>query len=146
MFFGFLIFSLSAFAQQTAISYQGKLSSGGADANGPHDLKFRLYDAQSGGTQLGTEILLDDVIVSAGVFTVSLDFGNQFSAAGARWLEIEVRVGTSTGAYTLLSPRSPITSTPFSIQTIRAQFADSAANADAVGGIPASALVQTNDP
>lgn len=146
LFFGFLVFSLSAFAQQTAISYQGKLSSGGADANGPHDLKFRLYDAQSGGTQLGTEILLDDVIVSAGVFTVSLDFGNQFSAAGARWLEIEVRVGTSTGAYTLLSPRSPITSTPFSIQTIRAQFADSAANADAVGGIPASALVQTNDP
>ncbi len=146
LFFGFLIFSLSAFAQQTAISYQGKLSSGGADANGPHDLKFRLYDAQIGGTQLGTEILRDDVIVSAGVFTVSLDFGNQFSAAGARWLEIEVRVGTSTGAYTLLSPRSPITSTPFAIQTIRAQFADSAANADAVGGIPASALVQTNDP
>lgn len=138
--------ALTASAQSSAFTYQGKLTSGGTDGAGAFDFKFRLYDLASGGAQQGAELVRDDVAVSAGVFSVTLDFGNQFAAAGERWLEIEVRDGASNGAYTLLSPRQRISSSPFSVQTINAQFAVTAGNAQAVGGIPAANIVNTSDP
>lgn len=143
----FAVFGLgSVFGQTTNFTYQGKLTSGGTDGAGVFDFKFRLYDLAAGGAQQGAELVRDDVAVTAGVFTVSLDFGNQFTPAGERWLEIEVRDGASNGSYTLLSPRQRISSSPFSVQTINAQFADTAGNAQAVGGIPAANIVNTNDP
>ncbi|HKX84312.1 MAG TPA: hypothetical protein VJL58_08835 [Pyrinomonadaceae bacterium] len=150
--FVFCFFSTGAFSQSTAFTYQGSLTQAGSPANGAFDFKFRLYDSQSGGNQAGGDVLLEDVSVVSGVFSVSLSFGNQFPAGGTRWLEIEVRPGASTGSYSLLSPRHQITSSPFAVQTIRAQFADTAnnaanaTNAANLGGVPAANYVQTNDP
>ena len=78
----------------TAFTYQGRLSDGGSLASGSYDLKFSLYDADLGGTLVGTptSITLAPVMVSNGLFTVTLDFGSATFSGEARWLETVVRV------------------------------------------------------
>ena len=56
----------------TAFTYQGRLVDNGAPAAGFYDLQFRLYDALSSGSQIGSTMTLDDVSVSNGLFTVCL--------------------------------------------------------------------------
>lgn len=150
----FLVF-LSVFSFQaetapaqftTAFTYQGKLTDGGAPANGQYDFTFRLFAAQSGGTSIGTDMVINDLQVSGGIFTVNLDFGESpFNTATGNYLEISVRQGASTGAFTMLSPRQPITSSPYAVQTIKATTAEVANNALKLGGVAANQFVQTND-
>lgn len=130
----------SAQAQTSAFTYQGKLTDASAAASGQYDFTFRLFDAASAGTQIGADVSLDNVAVSAGIFTVNLDFGaNAFSTNATRFLEISVRAGESSGAYTPLAPRQEITSTPFSIKSL---IADNTFN---LGGLAASQYVVTTD-
>src|SRR5207247_4630344 len=62
-------------AQGTAFTYQGKLNDGGNPANGQYDFQFSLYDALTGGAQQGSTVTVTNVTVTAGSFTVQLDFG-----------------------------------------------------------------------
>jgi hypothetical protein len=122
-----LVLSLGAGAtraQPTSFTYQGSLSDGGSPASGAYDLQFKLFDALSGGTQIGTTITRDDVAVSNGIFTVTLDFGLTAFPGGDRFLEIAVRPGASTDAFTTLSPRQQITSTPYAVRSLNATSAD----------------------
>ena len=59
----------------TAFTYQGRLADGASPANGPFDFELRLFDAPSGGAAVGAAVVRDDVAVTEGLFTVSLDFG-----------------------------------------------------------------------
>ncbi len=97
----------------TAFTYQGRLTDGGSPANGAYDFQFKLYDAESGGTQVGTTVTADDVQVSEGLFTVQLDFGGGVFSGDRLWLEVGVRPGGSTGAYTTLTPRQELTPAPY---------------------------------
>ncbi len=127
-----LVAALSpAQAQNADLTYQGRLDQAGAPANGVFDLRFALFDAPSGGTSPGTN-LLDNVGVTNGLFTVTLNFGASTFNGNNRWLEIGVRPGASTGAYTNLSPRQPITSAPYAIYA-------SGANAAGLSGTLGSA-------
>src|SRR4051794_21009010 len=86
-----LVFSLyPSHAQSTAFTYQGRLQEGAAPANGSYDLRFALFDAMVSGTQQGSARTNSATALSNGLFTVTLDFGNQFPGAD-RWLEIAVR-------------------------------------------------------
>ncbi|MCB0020117.1 MAG: hypothetical protein KDE09_20140, partial [Anaerolineales bacterium] len=98
----------------SAFTYQGRLIDGGVPANGAYDLRMRLFDAASGGTQVSTNWLFGDVAVSAGYFTVVLNFADYFEGE-ARWLEVEVRPGASTGSYTNLSPRTSLAGVPYAL-------------------------------
>lgn len=132
--------------QTTAFTYQGKLADGGTPATAQYDFTFKLYDSVSGGTQIGSAVAVDDLQVTAGIFTVNLNFGSSpFTSEAARYLEIAVRPGASSGAYTPLVPRQPITSSPYSVQTVRAASAAVADNALNLGGAAANQFVQTND-
>lgn len=95
----------------TSFTFQGRLTDAGVPANGVYDLNFYLYDAAAGGSQVGPVQTKGDVTVSAGLFTVTLNFGDVFHGAQF-YLDIQVRPGTSTGAYTILSPREPIGAVP----------------------------------
>jgi len=113
-------------------------------------LQFALFDSASSGTQIGSTQTLNSVLVSAGVFGVTLDFGaNSFSGAN-RFLEISARV-SGVGTFTLLSPRQQVTATPYAIRSVNASSADTATtattatNATQLGGIAASQYVQTGD-
>ena len=131
----------------TAFTYQGKLTDGGAPANGTYDFEFRLFDQENFGAQIGSEIVHEDVYVSSGVFTVLLDFGRSpFMSRTGNYLDISVRTGSATGSYTALSPRQPIRSSPYAVQTLRAETAAFADNANALGGLSAKHFVQTKDP
>lgn len=114
--------AVGAGAQPLAISYQGVLEDGGAPAEGTYDLRFTLYDAATGGVWHGL-VERPGVAVSGGVFSVELDFGLEaFRDGGERWMEVAARPA-GDGAYTVLSPRSRITSTPYAV---RAAFAGEA--------------------
>lgn len=96
----------------TAITYQGNLKDNGNGANGKYDFKFSLFDAVSAGTMIGNTVTLNDVTVTDGIFTTFLDFGAGAFTDESRYLEIQVRPGTSTGTYEKLAPRQTITAAP----------------------------------
>ena len=99
-------------------TYQGQLKDGGAPANGDYDFIFLLYDAQTGGAQVGNEMELDEVFVSDGLFTVELDFGSGAFTGDARWLQVSVRDSALGGAYSDLSPRQPVSAAPVALYAL----------------------------
>ncbi|MBK8466628.1 MAG: hypothetical protein IPL32_12430 [Chloracidobacterium sp.] len=131
-------------AQTTAFSYQGSLKDGASAANGNYDFQFALYDAVSGGNQLGSTLTRNSVAVATGIFSVSLDFGSQFPGAN-RFLEIRVRL-TGQPSLTTLTPRQQINSQPYSVKSLGADTATTATNATQLGGVAASQYVVTTDP
>jgi hypothetical protein len=141
---GFLaLFILSGgviYAQTSAFTYQGHLTEGLTPANGNYDLEVRLFDAASGGNQVGATRNFEDVAVTNGVFSVSIDFGAAVFPGADRWLDVRVRPGASSGAFTLLAPRQPITATPYAIQS------QSATDASKLAGVAADQYVVATDP
>ena len=117
-----------------AITYQGRLTNGGAQASGNFDLQFQLFTAATGGASVGSLVQLSNVTVSNGVFTVALDFGaGALATPGAQFLEIGVRPSGGAGAYTTLQPRQPLTDAPsavFAARALSASNAENASNAD----------------
>lgn len=116
--------SANAVAQTSQFTYQGQLSDGGSPANGLFDLQFKLFDAAAGGGQQGATVTLDNVQVTNGLFSVTLNFGPTAFPGADRFLEIGVRPGANAGAFTLLTPRQPLTSTPYAIRSLSAATAD----------------------
>jgi hypothetical protein len=100
----------------TAFSYQGRLSDNNAPANGQYDFVFTLFDALSGGNQIATPVNITNQTVSAGMFTVSLDFGSNAFYGDARWMQIGVR-STGGGTFTTLSPRQLLSAAPLALST-----------------------------
>jgi len=110
-------------AQTTAFTYQGKLVNNGSPVTGNYDLQFKLFNALNGGAQQGPTQTVSNVSIANGTFTVELDFGacdSCFNGA-PRFLDIGVRP-TGGGAFTQLSPRQPITSTPYTTKTANLAF------------------------
>jgi hypothetical protein len=105
---------ISAFAQGTAFTYQGRLDDGAIAANGVYDFRFRLYDSSGGAGVIAGPITNSPVAVSNGLFTVTLDFGAGVFVGSARWVEIGVRSNGAAG-FTLLAPRTEITPAPYAI-------------------------------
>jgi len=97
----------------TAFTYQGQLTHEGSPADGGYDLRFRLYDAATGGSQVGSLVTRSNVTVRDGLFTVALDFGDVFDGP-ALWLLVAVRPA-GVGSYVSLSPRQPLTPAPYAI-------------------------------
>ena len=97
----------------TAFTYQGKLASGTNAANGIYDFSFALFDADSGGAQKGPTLTTNSVPVTNGLFTATLDFGSVFDGS-VRWHAVWVKTN-GAGSYTALTPRQPLTPTPYAI-------------------------------
>jgi hypothetical protein len=129
------IAACAVFAQTTVFTYQGKLTDAGQPANNNYDLQFKLFDALAGGVQQGGTLVRTPVPVSAGNFTVTLDFGAAVFGGADRYLEIGVRPANSAIAYTVLAPRQPINSTPYAIRSM---------NSTQLGGVDASQYVTTS--
>ena len=100
----------------TAFTYQGKLEQAGVPLDGTADLEFRLFGAASGGAQIGSTQTVSNVTIADGLFTASLNFGATAFNGDARWLEIAVRSPAGSGAFTTLTPRQPLTATPYALK------------------------------
>ena len=93
------------FGQDTAFTYQGLLTDNGNPAQGTYDLRFRLYDDVTFGSQVGVDVMVAPAGVSNGLFTVLLDFGASAFNGAACWLYIGVRTNGSVATHTSLAPR-----------------------------------------
>jgi hypothetical protein len=91
-----------------------------------------MYDAAAAGLQIGPTVALNDVAVSKGLFTVELNFGTGAFGGGGRWLQIAIRPGSSTGAYTILSPRQKLSPAPSAL-SLPNVYTDEAANFVGIG-------------
>ena len=124
-----IVCSVPVFAQtDTTFTYQGELMESGNTASGAYSMEFTLFDALAGGSQVGLTVTIPAQTVSDGIFNSQLDFGARDFSGSHYWLEIVVDGNT-------LSPRQPLTASPFSIQT-RGIFVDDSGN---IG-------IGTNDP
>lgn len=130
-------FGAPAYAQTpvgTSLTYQAELRASGQPAAGPVDLRFRLYDAVSLGTQIGVTIDRPNVALAQGRFTQDLDFGAGAFGPDARFLEIEVRSPAGAGAYVMLSPRQRVTPSPVAQFSVQAGNAATATTATQLNG------------
>lgn len=101
-------------APQTAtVNYQGLLKQQGAPMTGLVDLELRLFDAETGGSELlrfdGPDF--QGVPVAAGLLQLALPFDPADFDGQARWLEIRV-----DGQ--LLQPRQAISSAPYASRAL----------------------------
>lgn len=134
-FIAILIFCLclglvNAAAQTNEFTYQGKLTDTGTPSP-TYDFEFRLCaletDPCTGMVLLETKERLG-VSVSNGIFTVKLDFLASHFTGADRFLLISVRRNNGE-AWTPLTPRQKITSSPYSIKSLNADMATNATNA-----------------
>lgn len=102
----------------TAFTYQGRIEFNGAPLDDTADFQFTLWDADLGGSMIGSPLAADGVDVVDGLFNVELDFGPGAFDGGERWLEIAVRSPAGGGPYTTLSPRQPMTAAPYALYAL----------------------------
>jgi hypothetical protein len=123
----------TGYAQGTAFTYQGRLTSGNSPVNGSYDLTFALFNAPSGGSAVAGPVTTNAVAVSNGLFAVGLDFGSGIFNGAAYWLEIGVRTN-GVGGFTSLVPRQALNPAPYAI------FAEGANAAGLNGTLPPASL------
>ena len=100
----------------TTFTYEGQLTDADGDpAEGVYDFEFKIFDASTGGNQLGQTVAKDNVAVQAGRFTVDLDFGRRVFTGDVRYLEIGVRPGIRIDAYTPLEARQRLPAAPYAL-------------------------------
>jgi hypothetical protein len=101
----------------TGFTYQGQLKSSGSPVNGSCTFGFGLWDASSGGVQLGVTQTVTTTVTN-GLFTVTLNDSEQFgssafSGSNARYLGIGVKCGSES---TLMSlGRQALTAAPYAL-------------------------------
>jgi len=137
----FLFVDVIAYAQTPAFTYQGRLQTNGAPADGLYDLRFTLHDTAALANQIGGALTNAPTGVSNGLFTVALDFGAGVFDGNARWLQIGIRSFGDTNQYVTLSPRQLLTATPYAIRALNAANAATASNLS--GTLPATSLTGT---
>lgn len=110
----------------SSFTYQGKLTDTGQPVDGVTcDFRFGLWDAETGGAQVGSSPITRSAALSSSLFKVDLDFGAVFDTGQKRWLEIEVQCPDDV-SFTTLSPRTEVKGAP------QAQYALTAGQANAV--------------
>lgn len=126
------ILSVSAAAQTSAFSYQGRLSESGSPVTGTRLFRFTLFD-ETGAAIPGASVE-QTVPVTNGVFNATLDFGAANFPGANRSLEIAVKINVGD-AYTVLNPRQNIFSAPYSVKSKTAE------NSAQLGGVDAARYV-----
>ncbi len=148
IFIAIIFLASTVSAQTTSFTFQGKLNDGAVAANGTYQFQFKLYDAATGGNQVGQTIADLPATVANGIFAVNLDFGAASYNGAARFIEVGVRLNGGGQPYTILNPRQAVASTPYSVKSLKSDEATTAVTANNslnLGGIAASEYVQTTD-
>jgi hypothetical protein len=91
------------------ISYQGQLTDAtGAPLSGSHDLVFQLWDDAAAGSQVGADIVRNNIPVTNGLFTVNLGVPHGSFDGQALWLRLRV-----DGEW--LAPRQDVRPVPYAL-------------------------------
>jgi trimeric autotransporter adhesin len=133
----------------TAFHYQGYLRADNTPVHGLMDLQFALFPSADHGEPLSNPVLLTQVPVDQGRFTVTLDFGLTVIQGPILWLDIAVRPPLDAADFTHLTPRQQLLPVPHAIharnadQATRADvatLADAATQADVALALPAGTV------
>ncbi|RMD97216.1 MAG: hypothetical protein D6816_17850, partial [Bacteroidetes bacterium] len=116
-------------AAGTAFTYQGQLEKSGSAVTDTCDFQFSLYDASTGGSQVGSTITKSSVSVSDGLFTTELDFGSSAFDGNARYLQIAVKC-SGESSYTTLNGRVALNPAPYAVNAATAPWSG-------LSGVPA---------
>ena len=106
---------LSAFAQGTAFTYQGRLFDTAARPTATTTCASICATPSAAALRSGRHEYARAGRRSNGLFTVVLDYGSGIFTGPARWLEIAVRTNGGVTAYSALSSREALTATPYAI-------------------------------
>lgn len=102
-----------------SFTYQGELSQSGTPVDGIVNLRFSLWDAASGGTQIGASQIASGIVATKGLFAAEVnaadEFGPQAFNGEARWLQIEVCSDAGCSSTTVLGARQAITGAPYAL-------------------------------
>jgi hypothetical protein len=111
-----------------AFTYQGFLRQGGAPLTNPsQQMRFRVYDAATGGALLWDSGNLS-VNVNNGLFTVQLNAPASVWTGAARFLEIQINPASGGP---ILTPRIPLNPTPYAnTSTMLNMFQSGSSNPD----------------
>lgn len=112
----------------TSFSYQGQLKDDGRPLTGAADFRFSLWRSATGNEQIGSTLVVSNVDVVKGLFTLDLDFGIEVFDGSTRWLEVEIRSPHDPGdsePFTVLTSRQRIAPMPYALQTRGIQSDDS---------------------
>jgi hypothetical protein len=119
----------------TTLTYAGQLTDKDGDPlEGVYDFEFKVYDAPTGGTQLGQAVTKDNVMVEDGLYVVELDFGGRVFTGDVRYLEIGVRPGQRIDAYTPLEPRQRLPVVPYALALPNLWTEPNAISPNLIGG------------
>jgi len=98
----------------SSFTYQGQLKNGGAAVNAHCDFIWNLFADSSGGTSLAMDTDTN-VQLTNGLFTAVVNVPASVIDGNGRYVEIQVRCPTGTGAYTTLSPRQELQAAPYAL-------------------------------
>jgi len=130
-------------AQGTAFTYQGRLNSGGAPANGSFDLAFTLFSTKIAGTAIAGPLTNTATAVSNGLFTTAIDFGAGVFTGGSNWLEIAVSTN-GANRFVTLAPRQQLMAVPYALWAGTASnLSGTVSAAQLTGTIPPTQLPAT---
>lgn len=115
-----------AAALGVGFTFQGGLSTAAGPVTGDCDLRFSLFNAASGGGQIGAALIRTSVPLTNGLFAVELDFGDVFNG-DPRWLEVGVRCPAGSVSFSTLSPRQAVSAAPYALTANRVLNVDTAA-------------------
>jgi hypothetical protein len=103
---------------EQTFTYQGQLRNAGQLVSGPVDLKISMWDADTGGSQVGSTNTFNAMQLNDGRFACGLNFGNAAFDGSNRWIQVEFRNPAGSGQYLALSPRDKITATPYALYAL----------------------------
>jgi hypothetical protein len=104
----------AAFAQGSAFTYQGELTTTNGPANGTYNFTFTLFNTNISGAAVAGPVTNNAVNVTNGLFTTIVDFGPEVFTGTSNWLEIAVETNGGS-SFTNLSPRQQLTPVPYAI-------------------------------
>lgn len=103
----------------TSLNYQGYVQFDGQALNQPADLVFTLWNAPTGGAQLGPTLTVPALAVDNGLVSTTLDFGLEpFEDGDERWLQVEIAAPAGVGALETLTPRRPLSAVPLALHAL----------------------------
>jgi hypothetical protein len=110
------VLAATAAAAPSSINYSGRLTAtNGKPVTGPIDLEVKFFDSSTGGTQRGSTIDFDDVVLSQGIFQIAIalsptDENAVFGAATASWIQIKDKTNNRT------LPRQQFSAVPYALR------------------------------
>ena len=120
----------SAQAQSSSFTYQGRILVNGNAPVEKQDIDFSLWNAETGGMQIGSTISRTSVQPSPeGLIDVELDFGTFPFYGEDRWLQLDIKPTPSSSGFTTLSPRIKLTAAPAALSLVPGASVD-----DPLGG------------